>query len=162
MIKSIKIDKNKKIYGNNSIPADKSISHRSIIFASIGDGRSIINNLLEAKDTKKTINAFRSLGIKIKKKNNKYLVNGKGIYGLSSPRDTLNCGNSGTTMRLLAGLLTGANLTVTLDGDKSLKKRPMDRIIYPLKKMGANIKGIEDKYSPIKIKSAKLNGINYK
>jgi len=162
MIKSIKLDKNKKIYGDISIPADKSISHRSIIFASIGDGLSIINNLLEAKDTKKTLNAFRSMGIKIKKKDNKFLVNGKGIYGLSSPQDIIYCGNSGTTMRLLAGLLTGSNLTVTLDGDESLKKRPMDRIIYPLNKMGADINGIKEKYSPLKIKPAKLNGINYK
>ena len=161
MIKTIKVNENIKVSGNISVPADKSISHRSIIFASIGEGRSVINNLLEAEDIKNTIHAFKSLGIKINKENNKYLVNGKGIYGLSSPKDIIYCGNSGTTMRLLAGLLTGCNITVNLDGDNSLKKRPMDRIINPLIKMGANITGKSNKYSPLEIKPAKLKGINY-
>lgn len=162
MIKNIKINKYKKIIGKISIPADKSISHRSITFASIGNGRSEINNLLEARDTINTINAFKNLGIKITKENNKYIVGGKGIFGLNSPKNIINCGNSGTTMRLLAGLLTGSNIKVTLDGDKSLRKRPMDRIINPLIKMGANILGNNNKYSPLKINPAQLKGINYK
>ncbi|MGM0445004.1 MAG: 3-phosphoshikimate 1-carboxyvinyltransferase [Bacillota bacterium] len=162
MLKEIKINKNNSLKGNIYLPADKSISHRSIIFASIGNGISRINNLLEAKDTKNTLDAFKNMGVDIKKDNNSYIVEGKGINGLKSSQDTIYCGNSGTTMRLLSGLISGAGIDITLDGDKSLRKRPMDRIIRPLKIMGAEITGQDNLYCPLNIKPAKLNAIDYK
>ena len=162
MIKNIKRTPNQKIKGEITPPPDKSISHRSIIFASIGQGRSHINNLLEAKDCLNTLSVFKKMGISIKKKDNTYLIDGKGLYGLKQPKQKLDCGNSGTTMRLLAGLLAGQNGEFVLDGDQSLRKRPMQRITNPLRKMGADIKTErKNGFAPLKIKGKKLKAINY-
>ncbi len=162
MIKNIKRAPNQKIKGEITPPPDKSISHRSIIFAAIGKGRSKINNLLEAKDCLNTLNAFEKMGISIKKTNETYIIEGNGLFGLKKPEQKLDCGNSGTTIRLLAGLLAGQNDEFVLDGDQSLRKRPMQRIIKPLSKMGADI--ITDRqngFAPLKIKGKKLKAINY-
>jgi 3-phosphoshikimate 1-carboxyvinyltransferase len=162
MDKNINSIKNKKIKGEFTPPADKSISHRSIIFSAIANGNSHIYNLLTAKDCKKTLNAFRQLGIKIIQDKDKYIVEGKGLNNLEKSSDIIECGNSGTTMRLLSGLLAGQNNHYILDGDKSLRKRPMKRIINPLKLMNANIKGKnKDQNCPLQIFPSKLNGISY-
>ncbi|MCF8000732.1 MAG: 3-phosphoshikimate 1-carboxyvinyltransferase [Halanaerobiales bacterium] len=163
MDKYINSIKNKKIKGEFTPPPDKSISHRSIIFSAIGNGRSHITNLLTAKDCKKTLDAFRQLGIKIRVEQNKYIVEGNGLNGLNKTNKIIDCGNSGTTMRLMSGLLVGQNKNYILDGDNSLRKRPMKRIITPLRQMNANIKGKnKDKYCPLHIFPSQLNGIKYK
>lgn len=163
MDKNINSITNKKIKGEFIPPPDKSISHRSIIFASIGNGKSEIYNLLTAKDCKKTLKAFNQLGIEIKQYKDKYIVKGRGLKGLKKTTDIIDCGNSGTTMRLLAGLLAGQNKHFVLDGDNSLRKRPMNRIITPLKGMNADIKGKgNDEYCPIQIFPSNLSPINYK
>jgi 3-phosphoshikimate 1-carboxyvinyltransferase len=162
MIKNIKRSPNQKLKGEIIPPPDKSISHRSIIFAAIGQGKSTINNLLEAKDCLSTLNVFKKMGISSKKKNNTYIIEGNGIFGLQAPEQPLDCGNSGTTMRLLAGLLAGQNGEFVLDGDQSLRKRPMQRIIKPLSKMGAEIKTERQKgFAPLTITGKKLKAINY-
>lgn len=160
----MKIKGIKKLTGEIKVPGDKSISHRAIIFGALSKGETTINNILLSEDTLKTIECFKEMGIEfnIDEKNNRVKVRGKGLDGLKEPKKPLDCGNSGTTMRLLAGLLLGQKFKSTLIGDSSLSKRPMDRIIVPLRKMGGNIKGLDNKYPPLQIgPSEKLRGIRY-
>ena len=142
------------------IPGDKSISHRSIIIPSITNGISEVKNILKSKDVLRTINAFKLMGVKIKEKNNYLLIHGKGLHSLSKPKNKINLGNSGTSARLLIGLLAAQNFDSFLFGDRSLSNRPMDRIINPLKKMGANIESDKNKL-PIIVRGKKLKGIRY-
>lgn len=153
----------KGLVGEISVPGDKSISHRSIIISSLSTSNSIIENLLESEDVKRTIEAFRDMGVNIIKEDNKYFVEGVGLRGLKKPKRPIDCGNSGTTARLLTGMLAGQKFDSTIVGDKSLSMRPMDRVILPLTSMGAKIKGRMNKYLPINISSAehKLKAINY-
>ncbi len=163
MVKNIKRRSNQKIKGELYPPPDKSITHRSIIFASIGEGSSRIYNPLEADDCLKTLRAFKGMGVQITKEDNFYLLKGNGLSGLTPPADKIDCGNSGTTMRLLSGLLAGQEGSFVLTGDQSLKNRPMKRILHPLRRMGADIKAQkEDNYAPLTIKGSKLSAINYK
>ena len=163
MIKNVKRNPGQKIKGVLIPPPDKSISHRSIIFAAIGQGKSHIYNLLEAEDCKKTLKAFQQMGIEVSKKEDYYEVIGTGHTGLREPDNIIDCGNSGTTMRLLAGLLSGQKGNFSLDGDSSLRKRPMQRIIKPLKSMKADIRAVkENNYCPLIIKPAELKAIDYK
>tara|TARA_B100000029_G_scaffold513809_1_gene614511 strand:- start:2699 stop:3994 length:1296 start_codon:yes stop_codon:yes gene_type:complete len=127
----------KPLKGEVTIPGDKSISHRAIIISSISKGKTTISNLLESEDVKNTINSLKALGVKIIKKNNKIIVYGKGLNSLRKSKKNLYCGNSGTTARLLTGLLASQPFKTRIFGDKSLSKRPMDRIINPMIKMGA-------------------------
>ncbi len=127
--------------GEISSPPDKSISHRALIFAAISEGRSIIRNLLRADDPMSTLNALRSLGIEIEDNGEVIEVAGRGIHGFREPGDVIDCGNSGTTMRLLAGLLSGQSFFSVLTGDSSLRKRPMNRVVEPLRLMGATLYG---------------------
>lgn len=160
----MKIKGIKKLEGEIKIPGDKSISHRAVMFGSIANGETNIENILLSEDTLRTMECFREMGVEISinEEENKVKILGKGLYGLKKPNKPLDCGNSGTTMRLLAGILVGQNFSSTLIGDESLSKRPMERIIVPLRKMGANIKGIEDKYPPLKIEpTERLQGIYY-
>lgn len=149
-----------KVKGELTLPGDKSISHRAVIFSSMADGKSVIKNLSNGEDVISTINCFRSLGIEIEKNESKIVVNGKGIKGFSKPEKYLDCGNSGTTVRLLAGLLSAQNYESTLTGDESLSKRPMNRVVGPLKQMGAKIES-DNNYLPLKIFPSVLNRINY-
>jgi len=161
---SLKIEGKKTLKGEIKTPGDKSISHRAVMLGSISKGETIIKNILLSEDTLRTIECFREMGVDIviDDKENILKINGNGIHGLKKPFKPLDCGNSGTTMRLLAGILVGQNFSSTLIGDISLSKRPMDRIIIPLTKMGANIKGYNDKYPPISIEpSNELQGIKY-
>lgn len=153
----------KALVGEIIVPGDKSISHRSIILSSISNGHSIIQNLLESDDVLRTIEAFKSMGVKINKDGDIFLVEGVGLRGLKKPKKPIDCGNSGTTARLISGILVGQDFESKLIGDESLSKRPMDRIIIPLSMMGASIKGHNNKYLPIYIKPAKnqLRSINY-
>ena len=153
----------KKINGEIKVPGDKSISHRSLILASIAEGESRIEGLLEAEDCLSTMGIMRDLGIEIKKEDiGEYIVQGKGLDGLEEADDVLDCGNSGTSMRLLAGLLASQDFYSVLTGDHSLRKRPMQRIIGPLSRMGAQIWSRRDGLAPLSIKGQKLKAVEYK
>ena len=138
------------IYGNIEIPSDKSISHRSIIIPSISQGISEVNNLLMSDDVLHTLEAFRALGVKITKENNKIIINGKGLTSLTSSKKKIYLGNSGTSARLLTGLLASQSFNSIIEGDKSLSSRPMKRIIDPLKLMGAEFENVSGTL-PLKI-----------
>jgi 3-phosphoshikimate 1-carboxyvinyltransferase len=158
-----KVNPADKISGEIRVPGDKSISHRSLILASIAAGESKIEGLLEAEDCLSTMGIMRDLGIKITKGGaGKYTVQGKGLDGLEEADDVLDCGNSGTSMRLLAGLLASQDFYSVLTGDHSLRKRPMQRIIGPLSKMGAKIWSRRDGLAPLSIKGQQLEAMEYK
>ncbi len=123
--------------GELSVPGDKSISHRGIMFGAISNGLTEVTNFLQGADCLSTISCFRQLGIAIENDGSKVLVQGKGLHGLAAPNKTLQVGNSGTTLRLISGILAGQPFESTLDGDASIRKRPMKRIFTPLSKMGA-------------------------
>jgi len=144
------------IVGNINIPSDKSISHRSIIIPSISMGISEINNLLMSDDVMHTLNAFRALGVKIENINDKIIIYGKGLNSLQKPNRNIYLGNSGTSARLLTGLLASQPFETILEGDHSLSSRPMARIMDPLKLMGAEFENISGTL-PLKIIGKKLN-----
>ena len=124
-----------KLKGEIRVPGDKSISHRSIMISSIAEGKSDIYGILKSEDVKRTIEAFKSMGVSILKYDDRILVEGVGLKGLKRAAGPIYCGNSGTSIRLLAGILVGQDFSSTLTGDESLSNRPMDRIIKPLRKM---------------------------
>jgi len=132
--------KSNKYSGEITLMGDKSLSHRAIILASLANGKSIIRNLLISGDTKATINAFLSMGIKIEINNDEVIIYGKGLHGLKTPDEPIDCANSGTTARLLAGVLTGQSFKSTLTGSDQLARRPMDRVCIPLNEIGCNVK----------------------
>ena len=142
-----------------TVPGDKSIAHRAVIFTSIARGRSRIWNLSAGEDNLRTVQAFKDLGVKIWRDGEALCVEGKGWEGLSAPDKVINCGNSGTTMRLLAGVLAGRPFVSRLDGDASLRLRPMQRIIDPLGRMGAEISGRNGEgVAPLEIRGRSLRG----
>ncbi|MBU3812593.1 MAG: 3-phosphoshikimate 1-carboxyvinyltransferase [Candidatus Niameybacter stercoravium] len=147
--------------GTLSIPGDKSISHRSIMFGSIAKGTTKIHNFLMGDDCLSTIECFRKLGIDIEMHDDHILVHGKGLHGLEPATEILDCGNSGTTTRLISGILAGQPFTSTLTGDASIQKRPMKRIIEPLRQMHAAIEGKDDNFCPLTISPSTLEGICY-
>ncbi len=151
----------KSVHGTIEVPGDKSISHRSIMFGSLADGKTTISHFLMGDDCVSTINCFKALGIDITIDNDVVTVYGKGIRGLSKPSHILDCGNSGTTTRLLCGILAAQDFTSTLTGDASIQKRPMKRVIEPLSQMGAVIKAQDDNYCPLEISPGNLKGITY-
>lgn len=148
------------IQGTITIPADKSISHRAVIFSSLANGKSIIKNFSTGQDPHSTLKIFKNLGIDIQEESHNSTLIIKSTGELSKSLNKLDCGNSGTTMRLLSGVLAGQNFDSELIGDESLSKRPMKRIIEPLTLMGAKILSNENK-APLKIKASKLHSINY-
>ncbi|HOA79930.1 MAG TPA: 3-phosphoshikimate 1-carboxyvinyltransferase [Defluviitaleaceae bacterium] len=151
------------VKGTITVPGDKSISHRAIMLGAISEGITEITGFLMGEDCLATADCFKKLGIKIETSKDKVIVHGKGLMGLSAPSSILDVGNSGTTIRLLTGILAGQNFSSSITGDASIQKRPMLRVINPLRKMGAYIEGIDDgKYCPLHIKGSALNGINYK
>ncbi len=150
-----------KVSGELKLPGDKSISHRAVFFSSMAKGKSVIRNLSDGEDVASTIKCFSALGCEIKKEKNEIVIVGKGSKNFSKSQKPLNCGNSGTTARLIAGLLSSQNFETTLIGDESLSKRPMDRVIIPLEKMGAKFESA-NKNLPLKIIPPKeLKPINY-
>ena len=151
-----------KIQGKISVPGDKSISHRAVMLSGISQGKSRIKGFLRGEDCLSTIACFRGLGIDIQEKNQEIHITGKGLHGLSEPKDILDAGNSGTTMRLLSGILAGQNFLSIITGDDSLKKRPMDRIANPLREMGAAIDGrCGGSLAPLVIRGGGLQGMDY-
>lgn len=150
---------NNTLNGTIEIPADKSISHRAIIFSSLAKGKSTIKNFSNGQDPYSTLKVFQNLGVEITENEGIITVNSTG--NLSAPNQNLDCGNSGTTMRLLSGILAGQNFNSTLIGDVSLSKRPMKRVIEPLSLMGAQIES-NDFRAPLKIFGSKLHSIAYK
>lgn len=148
----------KELKGEITIPADKSISHRAVMFSSLAKGISTIENFSKGADCLSTLSVFKSLGVEAQFKDEKtLLINAKNA--LVAPKEDLYCGNSGTTMRLMSGILAGQNFDSILKGDESLSKRPMDRVIKPLNLMGAKI--ISDGKAPLKIFGQNLHGIDY-
>ena len=148
--------------GSFELIGDKSISHRAIMFSSISKGHNKISNFLMGEDCLSTISCFRKMGVDIQIDGKDVYVKGKGLYGLKRPNDILDVGNSGTTIRLMMGILAGNNFDATLVGDNSIAKRPMKRVTDPLRLMGCNIEGKEDaNYTPIKIYGGNLKSIDY-
>ncbi|KPJ64785.1 3-phosphoshikimate 1-carboxyvinyltransferase, partial [candidate division WOR-1 bacterium DG_54_3] len=154
----------KKIKAEIHVPGDKSISHRAIMIGSLAGGRTRISNFLPSADCLATVECFRKLGIEVKIEDKQVEVYGKGLRGLKPSKETLNVGNSGTTIRLMAGILSGQPFTTQITGDDSIQRRPMRRIIDPLREMGASIEGRAEGnniYAPLKISGGKLSPIEY-
>lgn len=148
--------------GTLTVPGDKSISHRAIMFGSLAEGTTTIHGFLKGADCLSTIDCFRKMGISIEEKEDTIYVHGKGLHGLHKPEKTLDVGNSGTTTRLISGILAGQNFDTVLSGDASLNSRPMGRIMKPLSMMGADITSIHDTgCAPLSIKGRSLNAIHY-
>ena len=148
------------IKGRLRVPGDKSISHRAVMFGAISKGITNIKGFLTGADCISTISIFKKMGIDIEIKNTDVTVRGKGLYGLSNPGEILDCGNSGTTTRLVSGILSAQNFTSVLTGDKSIQRRPMNRIIAPLTLMGADIKS-NNGFAPLTVTGSSLHGIEY-
>ncbi len=156
------ISKKKSIVGEFVVPGDKSISHRAVMFSSIAEGVTEIDGFLSGDDCLSTIRCFRQLGVDIHIDEEKVIVHGKGIRGLHAPKERLDVGNSGTTIRLLSGLLSGQSFSCQMTGDASIQKRPMDRVVVPLSMMGADIQGENNKnFAPLVIKGSTLHAIEY-
>lgn len=148
--------------GTVTIPGDKSISHRSVMFGALADGTTKVTNFLRGADCLSTIACFRKLGIEIEETPDEILIHGKGIHGLTAPDSMLDVGNSGTTTRLISGILAGQTFTTELNGDESIQSRPMKRIIDPLTQMGADIESIRGNgCAPLRINPGQLHGIHY-
>ena len=148
--------------GTLRVPGDKSISHRAIMFGSLAEGTTTIHGFLKGADCLSTIDCFRKMGISIEEKEDTIYVHGKGLHGLHKPEETLDVGNSGTTTRLISGILAGQNFDTVLSGDASLNSRPMGRIMKPLSMMGADITSIHDTgCAPLSIKGRSLHAIHY-
>ncbi len=152
-----------RLTGSIRVPGDKSISHRSIMFGSIAEGTSTITGFLEGEDSLNTLRAFKAMGVEIEgPENGGVVIHGVGMNGLKKPDAPLDLGNSGTSMRLLAGLLSGQSFDVALCGDSSLSKRPMERVTKPLAEMGAKIDTAEGGRPPLRIHgNASMQGIDY-
>ena len=152
----------KKLSGEITVPGDKSISHRAVMFASLARGTTKVTHFLQGADCLSTISCFRKLGIEIENTPEEILIHGKGLHGLCAPSEVLDAGNSGTTTRLISGILAAQNFAVTLTGDESICKRPMKRIITPLSMMGAKIASKNgNDCAPLLIEGTTLTGIHY-
>lgn len=159
---TMNIEKRTGIKKEIFVPGDKSISHRAIMLASLANGTTEITNFLQGADCLSTIQCFQKMGIEIENKNDRVRIKGKGLHGLSRPNGVLDVGNSGTTTRLMSGILAAQPFSVTINGDASIQKRPMGRIITPLSQMGAKIKSQKDNgCAPLDIEGSSLKGIHY-
>lgn len=158
----MKFTRVRRLNGEITVPGDKSISHRSVMFGSLAEGLTEIRGFLQGADCRSTISCFSKMGISIENKGDTVLVHGRGLRGLERPESVLDCGNSGTTTRLISGILAGQDFEVTLTGDESIQNRPMRRIIDPLSQMGARIESIrENGCAPLRITGTALHGIHY-
>lgn len=153
------IQKIKKAVGQIKVPGDKSISHRAVMLGSLANGVTEISGFLKGADCLSTIDCFRKMGIDIDINGENVTIHGNGLRGLKKPDEMLYTGNSGTTTRLLCGILAGQNFDTSITGDASIQKRPMGRVVQPLSMMGAKI---ENEYCPLYITGTKLHGIDYK
>jgi 3-phosphoshikimate 1-carboxyvinyltransferase len=160
MVETKTVEYNKPILkGSIKVPGDKSISHRAIMLGSIAEGRSAIKGFLDGEDCLRTIDIFSRLGVSIERNGTTVVINSPGIKGWKSPTEELYAGNSGTTARLMLGILSSSDVTSTLTGDESLSARPMKRVTMPLQRMGASISGGD--LLPLTIVGSKLKGIDY-
>lgn len=152
----------RRLNGEVTVPGDKSVSHRGVMFGAIAKGTTEIRNFLQGADCLSTISCFRQMGIEIENSGSSVLVHGKGLRGLRKPDNILDCGNSGTTIRLISGILAPQNFSCTLTGDASIRKRPMKRIIDPLSQMGACIRSLHDNgCAPLEITGTPLHSVHY-
>jgi 3-phosphoshikimate 1-carboxyvinyltransferase len=158
---TIRIAPAAKLRGDIQLPGDKSISHRSAMFAAIGDGVSRLSNYSSARDCQSTLDCLEALGVKVKREPGLITVEGAGLDGLRASARALDVGNSGSTIRMLSGILAGQNFTTEITGDASIRRRPMKRIIEPLTLMGARIEALEGGFAPLKIHGGNLKGIEY-
>lgn len=158
----MKFTKSIPLKGELRVPGDKSISHRGVMLGSLAQGTTAVTNFLEGADCLSTINCFRSMGIDISRTEKEILIHGKGLHGLSAPSSCLDVGNSGTTMRLLSGILAGQRFSSELTGDASIKKRPMTRVIAPLSLMGGCVESLSGNgLAPLRITGRPLKGMHY-
>lgn len=158
----LRVRQAQKIEGTVRVPGDKSISHRAVMFGSLAKGTTTIEGFLPGADCLSTISCFRRMGIEIEQQGDKVTVHGKGWYGLQEPSEHLEVGNSGTTIRLMAGIMSTQPFHVVMEGDESIAKRPMRRVIGPLRQMGAKIDGRKDgEFTPLAIRGGELQGIAY-
>ncbi len=154
----------KSFRGEVTVPGDKSITHRAIILGALAEGETRIAGFCPGDDNLRTLRAIKEMGVEVEEVGpNNLVVRGRGLHGLSEPADLIDAGNSGTTMRLLCGLLSGQNFFSVMTGDASLRRRPMDRVVEPLRMMGARICGRQGgRYAPLAIDGTDLKGISYK
>lgn len=158
----MKFSRSNPLRGELTVPGDKSISHRSVMFGAIADGLTEVTNFLQGADCLSTIHCFRRLGVEIENTGDKILIHGRGLHGLRKPSETLDTGNSGTTTRLLSGILCGQSFSCVLNGDASIQTRPMGRIMKPLGQMGAKIESMRGNgCAPLHIQGTALHGIHY-
>ena len=158
----MKFTRTSGLKGEVTVPGDKSISHRAIMFGSLAEGTTIVENFLKGADCLSTIDCFRRFGVSIEETGQQIRIQGKGLHGLTQPEGILDTGNSGTTTRLISGILSGQSFETTLTGDASIQKRPMGRIIEPLSQMGASIESIKGNgCAPLHIQGRPLHGIHY-
>jgi 3-phosphoshikimate 1-carboxyvinyltransferase len=151
----------RRVVGRLEVPGDKSISHRYALVAALADGSTTLQNYAPGADCRSTLGCLRSLGIEIRENGSDVTLVGRGFGGFRSPAGPLDAGNSGTTMRMMAGILAGQQFSSTMVGDESLSRRPMKRVIEPLARMGAQI-GATDGHAPLTIEGARLRGIAFK
>ncbi len=151
----------KALTGGLELPGDKSISHRYGMIAALAEGTSELRNFAAARDCHSTLSCMKSLGAEISVDKATVKITGHGLHGLKSSWRTLDAENSGTTIRLLSGILSGQQFTTKITGDGSLQKRPMKRVVTPLRQMGADIRAKDDNYPPLEIRGGKLRGIHY-
>ena len=157
----MKFSKARRLSGELTIPGDKSISHRRIMFGSIAQGLTEVRGFLQGADCLSTISCFTKMGIPIENKGETVLIHGRGLRGLTAPKESLDCGNSGTTTRLICGILAAQDFDVTLTGDESICRRPMKRIMEPLSMMGAKIRSIHcNDCAPLAITGCRIHGIH--
>ncbi|NOU55130.1 3-phosphoshikimate 1-carboxyvinyltransferase [Brevibacillus borstelensis] len=158
----LRVQRASQINGTVRVPGDKSISHRAVMFGALAEGTTSIEGFLPGADCLSTISCFRKLGIEIEQDKDRVTVHGQGWYGLQEPSQHLDVGNSGTTIRLMAGILATQPFHSVMEGDESIAKRPMRRVIGPLRQMGAKIDGRKDgEYTPLSIRGGELQGISY-
>ena len=159
---SFSVSPAKYLKGEFHPPGDKSITHRALIFASIARGKSVVRGLQKGKDCLATLNALKMMGIQMEEEENRLVVYGQGLNSLREPANILDCGNSGTTMRLLAGLLAGQKFYSVLTGDQYLRKRPMQRVVEPLRRMGARVFGRKNgQFPPLTILGGALQAMDH-
>jgi 3-phosphoshikimate 1-carboxyvinyltransferase len=161
-VNSITIQAAHSVTGEIVVPGDKSISHRSIMLGALANGVTTVRGFLRGEDNMSTMHAFRAMGVDIVDDGEIIRIAGRGLHGLKEPGDVLNCGNSGTTIRLISGLLSGQSFFSVVTGDQYLRKRPMKRVVEPLTRMGARISGRNDgTLAPLAINGGSLKGIEY-
>ncbi len=152
----------RRLKGGIGLPGDKSISHRALLISSLAEGVSVINGLQEGEDCRSTYQSLLSFGVELKNEGSRIRVNGRGPLGFREAHQVIDCGNSGTTMRLLSGIAAGLPFTTRLTGDDSLRNRPMRRVVEPLRQMGAKISTREGDFPPLAITGGSLSGISYR